>query len=104
MTEFGLGDEGNILRLTVKENDIAKDIQTASAVTYKIKKPDETVVEVTASFDTNGTNGKVIYAFVTGDLNMLGLYEVQVKIVTSTWIGTTSSYLFTVRDTLTVTI
>ena len=105
MTEFGLDDVGNILRLTVKtEDDEAKNIAGASALTYLLKKPDETVVELTASFDTNGTDGKVIYAFVAGDLDLVGLYEVQVKIVTATWTGITSSYFFTVRDTLVVTV
>jgi len=104
MTEFGLNDIGNILRLTILEDGVAKDIQLATAKTYLIKKPDETVSEVNAVFDTNGSNGKVIYTFVTGDLDQVGLYEVQVKIVTASWTGISSSYSFLVRDTLTVTV
>jgi len=104
MTEFGLDDVGNILRLTVKENDAVKDISSATALKYRMKKPDETVVELTAAFDTNGTNGKVIYTFIADDLDLVGLYEIQVKVTSATWTGITSSYFFTVRDTLTVTV
>jgi len=105
MTEFGLNDLGNILRLTVNTADNeAKNISAATAITYLLKKPDETVSSLTAAFDTNGTNGKVIYTFIAGNLDQVGLYEVQVKIVTATWTGITSSYLFTVRNTLVVTV
>lgn len=106
MTEFGLNDVGNILLLTIKEEGetVGKNIQSATAITYLMKKPDETVSELTAAFDTNGTDGKVTYTYIAGDLDQVGLYEIQVKVVSVTWTGISSSYFFTVRDTLTVTI
>ena len=106
MTEFGLDDVGGILKLTVKEDGAitGKNISDATLIRYLIKKPDEVTAVVTAGFDTNGTNGKVAYAFIANDLDLIGLYEVQVEVTTPSYTATSSSYLFTVRDTLTVTI
>ena len=56
--------------LIEKEDDVAKDISDASATTYLVKKPDEVVVELTAAFDTNGTNG-VAEIWIDGNLRML---------------------------------
>ncbi len=104
MTEFGLNDIGNTLILTVEENDVAKDISDATAITYLVKKPDEITIEVTAAFNTTGVDGKVVYTFIATNLDQVGLYDIQVKIVSPTWTGISSSYLFTVRDTLVVTV
>ena len=104
MTEFGLNATGNTLILTALETvdsiEQAKDVSAATTLTFLIKKPDEVVISVTASFNTDGTDGKLIYAFVTGDLPLEGLYEVQIALVTPTWSDKSTSYFFTVRDTL----
>lgn len=104
MIEFGLNDVGGILRLTVEEDGEPKNISAASVIKYLIKKPDETVSEVTASFDSNGADGKVIYTFVSGDLNQVGLYEIQVKLTIGGWTGISSSFFCVVRETLVVTV
>ena len=104
MTEFGLNDTGGILILTLIEDGVAKSITTASAISYLIKDPNQIVVTKTAGFNTDGSDGKVKYTFVAGDLDIVGLYEVQVNVITPTWTGTSSSYKFKVRKTLEVTI
>ena len=104
MTEFGLGDVGNTLILTVLEDEIAKDISTATVKEYFIKRPNEISVKVTVPFNTDGTDGKLRYIFAAGDLDIVGLYEVQVSLETPLWDGKSSSFFFTVRETLSVTI
>ena len=104
MTEFGLGDIGNTLILTVLEDDVAKDISNASTKEYFIKRPNEVGVKVTTPFNTNGSDGKLKYVFIAGDLDIVGLYEVQVSLVTPLWTGKSSSFFFTVRETLSVTV
>lgn len=104
MNEFGKGDIGNILILTVLEDDVVKDISNATTKEYFIKRPNEIGVKVTAIFNTNGVDGKLKYVFISGDLDIVGLYEVQVSLITPLWTGKSSSYFFTVRDTLSVTV
>lgn len=104
MNEFGKGDIGNTLILTVLEDDIAKDISNATVKEYFIKRPNEIIVKVTAIFNTNGSDGKLKYVFIANDLDFIGLYEVQVSLVTPLWTGKSSSYFFIVRDTLSVTV
>ena len=104
MTEFGLSDVGNILILTVMEDDVAKDISDATVKEYFIKRPNEITVKVTASFNTDGTDGKLKYVFVATDLDFVGLYEVQVSLETPLWDGKSTSYFFTVRETLSFVI
>ena len=104
MTEFGKGDIGNILILTVLEDDVFKDISNATTKEYFIKRPNEIIVKVTVPFNTDGTDGKLKYVFVSGDLDFVGLYEVQVFLITPLWKGKSSSFLFTVRETLSVNV
>lgn len=104
MTEFGLGDIGNTLILTVLEDDVAKDISNATTKEYFIKRPNEVGVKVTVPFNTTGADGKLRYIFIAGDLDIVGLYEVQVSLVTPLWTGKSSSFFFTVRETLSVTV
>ena len=104
MTEYGLDDIGNILVLTVLEDDVAKDLSAATVKEYFIKKPNEIVSKVTAAFNTDGIDGKLTYTFIAGDLDIIGQYEVQIAITSPTWTGKSSSYHFLVRDTLVVTI
>jgi len=104
MTEFGVGDIGNILILTVLENDVAKDISNATTKEYFIKRPNEVSVKVTAAFNSTGADGKLKYVFIATDLDIVGLYEVQVSLVTPSWSGKSSSFFFTVRETLSVTV
>ena len=104
MTEFGLGDIGNTLILTVLEDDVAKNISNATTKEYFIKRPNEVGVKVIAAFNTTGVDGKLRYIFIAGDLDIVGLYEVQVSLVTPNWTGKSSSFFFTVRETLSVTI
>lgn len=104
MTEFGLNVIGSILILTVKEDDEPKDISNATVKEYFIKKPDETVFSVTATFNTDGTNGQLKYVFIVDQLDQIGQYEVQVSLESPTWSDKSSSYFFLVRDTLVVTV
>lgn len=63
--------------LTVEEDGAAISIAAATVKTIYIKKPSGTVVTATATFFTDGTEGKIYYDSVSGDINESGLYRVQ---------------------------
>lgn len=79
-----LNDEGVNFLLTVRNQD--NEIIDLSAVTVKkflFRKPNNSILEVVPDFDTDGTDGVLSYYTVTSDLDVIGIWEVQVYIENS---------------------
>jgi len=71
-------DQGFALRPTLVDEDWdAVDVSAATVKKMLIEKPDGTVLEKTANFATDGTDGKIEYTIVAGDVDQVGLYEYQ---------------------------
>jgi hypothetical protein len=75
-----VGDYGGVLRITVKEDGAVKDISGfTTAKQLRLIKPDRTTeTTVTATFTTDGTDGKLQYTIPSGFLTHKGHYRVQV--------------------------
>lgn len=73
------GDVGTIIRLTITENDdtTAVDVSGASVKTFYFLKPDGTKINKTAVFNTDGTDGKLKYTTLAGDIDTVGRWQVQ---------------------------
>jgi hypothetical protein len=61
----------------------AIDVSAASTITFYLVKPDNTVATRTGTFYTDGTDGKVQYVTISGDLDQIGLWSVYVYVVVS---------------------
>ena len=82
MAEIHKNDIGTVFRLTLKDNGSAVDISSASATKDIIfKKPSGLIVTQGASFTSDGTDGKIQYASVAGDLDEVGHWEMQASVV-----------------------
>lgn len=80
--ELHVGDIGTVITVTVNEGGSAADISTFTATKdFIIRKPDGSVVTWSASFMTDGTDGKVQYSIVNGDLDQEGWYQIEVALV-----------------------
>lgn len=67
--------------LTMKDSeDAAIDISSASTISFYFVKPDTSVITRTGTLYTDGTDGKVQYITVSGDLDQVGLWSVYVYI------------------------
>lgn len=78
MKKARLNDIGLAIRLRVKDNDgVVVDLSSATVKKYYIKKPDRTETSVTTSLYTDGTDGILSYATVLGDLDQVGIYEIE---------------------------
>jgi hypothetical protein len=57
-------------------------------------KPDGAVVEKTAVFSTDGSDGKIRYITVDGDLDAIGKWKIQARVVmpTGSWSSNLSSF------------
>ena len=77
-------DIGTIIRLTItqtSDNAVLDGLESASTKQIFIKKPSGTVLEKTASYYTDGTDGIIQYTTISGDLDEVGEYEVQGYVV-----------------------
>lgn len=71
-------DVGTILTITVVDDDgVAVDISGATSKQIVFLKPDETVVTKTAVFVSDGSDGKIKYTTIAGDLDIVGLWHIQ---------------------------
>lgn len=77
-------DIGTIFELTITtEAGVAIDVSTASIKFIYFQKPDGTKVKETAAFVTDGTNGKIKYTAVAGDIDQVGDWQIQGYVETS---------------------
>lgn len=73
------GDVGTIIRLTITEDDdtTAVDVSGATVKTFYFLKPTGTKDYVTAVFDSDGTDGKLVYTTIEDDIDTVGRWQVQ---------------------------
>lgn len=91
------GDFGTILQTTVEEDNASVDISGASEVLFSAHPPGGTVKSFTAAFTNTGTDGKVRYTLVSGDIDVPGTWRIQVKVTFSA-----SKILRSIPDTIIV--
>lgn len=90
-------DIGAVIEITINEDGSAKDISDASTKQIKFIKPNGSSVSKDASFSDDGSDGKVRYTTVDGDLVPSGVWACRVYLVLSGgWTGHTSKTTFDV--------
>ncbi len=82
-------DYGTRLIVVVEEDGEPLDISTATAKTLELTKPDGTVESKTAVFFTDGTDGKLLYTTIAGDMDVEGLWYVRGCFTLGGWVGRT---------------
>ena len=107
--EFILGTTGGEVRYTVKETNpstgvvAAKNISAATTLRYFLTNPQGEIIEKTATFYTDGTDGILTYAWVAADLprsrkDLCGTWKVQPHFTLSGFTGPVDSGQFRVVD------
>lgn len=81
-----VNDIGTIFRVTVYDKTSTggtsvADISTATSKTFYFRTPSGSTISRSAVFTTDGSDGKIEYATVDGDLSAPGNWELQAKIV-----------------------
>jgi hypothetical protein len=95
-----VGDVGTIFEGTFYDGGVIVDISAATTKEILFRKPDGTVVTKTGTFSTDGTDGKLRYTTIAGDLDQAGDWRVQGYIVTPTGSWKSSVETFTVLANL----
>lgn len=78
MLELRQSDSGVLLRWVVYDDINIANLQTATVKQVKLTKPDLTQVVKNLNFETNGSDGILIYLVEDGVLNISGVYTWQI--------------------------
>ena len=91
------GDIGTKLLVTITDNDAIVNISSATSLSIFIKKPDGSILTRTGTRQTDGTDGKMYYATVSGDIDTAGSYKLQGHVTLSNGSFYTSTVTFKVH-------
>jgi hypothetical protein len=86
--EIHKNDVGTVFNVTIKDQSNAiVDISAATTKQIIFTDPEGTDVAKTATFNTDGTDGKINYVILVDDLDLVGLWKMQAKVITpaGTW-------------------
>ena len=82
--ELHYNDTGTVIMTTINDCVSGKssplDVSEAVSVSLVLKSPSGTSSAKPAVFDTDGSDGKVKYTTVSGDLNEIGTWRMQVLV------------------------
>jgi hypothetical protein len=95
------GDVGTIFRLTITDTaGTPIDVSTATVKYINFQDPSGVRMQKTAAFYTDGSDGKIQYTTVSGDIDMVGTWQIQGYVETSLGKFWTEKDLFKVHSTL----
>ena len=89
-----------MIKLEVREGYGVLDISSATTKNIIIEKPDNSLITTSGSFFTDGKDGLLYYRTVIGDLDQVGVYNVQAYIEMPNFTGYTTPINFTVYQNL----
>ena len=79
MKNLHVNDVGTIFKSTILDEDgDVVDISSLISATISFKKPNDIKIDRTPTLYTDGTDGILSYVTVSGDINMNGLWSLQV--------------------------
>ena len=76
-----VGDIGTVFQVTLKDCGTVVNISGASTLEMIFVKPDGTKLTKTASLVTDGTDGKLKYTTISGDIDTAGVWVRQCHVV-----------------------
>ena len=95
------GDVGTVFRLTIVDTaGTAIDVSTATTKYIYFQDPSGVRMQKTAAFTTDGTDGKIQYTSVPGDIDSVGIWQIQGYVETSLGKFWTEKDSFKVYSTL----
>ena len=83
--EVHYNDIGTVILVTIKDcvsgTATALDVSAASTLELILQSPSGLSSTKNASFNTDGSDGKIKYTSVDGDFNEVGTWRIQAKVV-----------------------
>ena len=100
LTDFIEQDFGDIIRITVTEDDSAHNISSYTTLQIILKAPDGRKISRTASFFTDGTDGIIECTLADGDFDQDGDWRLQARVAKTGVDICTESVTFSVGEKL----
>jgi hypothetical protein len=79
-SEIHAGDIGVVFNITVMNGATVLNLSNANSISIIFQKPDSSDLTKTAALTTNGTDGKIKYTTVAGDLDQIGTWQIQARV------------------------
>ena len=79
-SEIHYGDIGVNFNITVMNGTAVLNVSNANSISIIFQKPDSSDLTKTAALTTNGTDGKIKYTTVAGDLDQIGTWQIQARV------------------------
>jgi|TARA_B100001564_G_C20640021_1_gene671641 hypothetical protein len=100
--EIHVNDIGTRFLITVKDDGSAVDISSASALQINFRKPSDEIINRAGSKKGDGSSvsGVMYYDTVAGDLNEIGNYKLQGKVILTAGTFYTDIHTFKVHRNL----
>ncbi len=96
-SEIHVNDVGTRFLITVKDDGTVVNVSGVSSISLIFKKPSDTVIYRSGLLYTNGTDGKVYYDAVAGDLDEAGYYKLQGRVSFTSGVYYTDIHTFQVH-------
>jgi len=82
-TQLRVGDINVQLLATILEDGLPVNLTTATSMQLLIRKPSGTLLTISPSFFTDGSDGKIYYNTASGDLDEEGMWKIQGSVAIS---------------------
>ena len=93
-------DFGWVAKLTVQQDGTAVDISSFTTLEYILRDADGNETTKIVSFDSDGTDGKLKYVILTGDIDSVGSWYVQMRLKKTNVELTSKEHGFSVEERL----
>jgi hypothetical protein len=92
--EIHVGDIGTLFEVTLYDCELVVDLTGATTLEIIFLKPDGSKLIASASFKTDGTDGVITYAAISGDIDQAGSWKLQAHVVlpTGEWWSDTDKF------------
>jgi hypothetical protein len=79
LASLHVGDDGTVVEFTMYREDGTTVLPLGDATELRVDiiRPDQTLINGVAELTTDGSDGKLFYVIVDGDLNQAGPYKFQ---------------------------
>jgi hypothetical protein len=79
-SEIHVGDIGVVFNITIMNGAAVLNVSNANSISIIFQKPDGSDITKTAALVTNGTDGKIKYTTISGDLDQVGTWQIQARV------------------------
>ena len=93
-----VGDIGTVFKITLTDSNGIVDISVASTMNINFRKGNSNTISRTAVHTTDGTDGKLQYTTIAGDLDVSGDWKMEAFIVLPSGSWTSNCIDFKVYD------